>query len=112
MNNENIKMPPKQTLTNSNIKDKDKVVIKMCKKTWNLKTKTLATKYMSVFSRGQWRFFTIQKKKKKEDEDTLIISPLKKKWQMNYIYKKKTILPLNLPFWRDLKKDNLIILLL
>jgi hypothetical protein len=89
MNNENIKMPPKQTLTNSNIKDKDKVVIKMCKKTWNLKTKTLATKYMSVFSRGQWRFFTIQKKKKK-DEDTLIISPLKKndKW---IIYKKKKL---------------------
>jgi hypothetical protein len=93
MNNENIKMPPKQTLTNSNIKDKDKVVIKMCKKTWNLKTKTLATKYMSVFSRGQWRFFTIQKKKKKEDEDTLIISPLKKNDKWIIYIKKKLFYP-------------------
>jgi hypothetical protein len=48
MNNENIKVLPKQAFINSNIKDK--VVIKMCKKTWNLKKKIpLETKYLSVF---------------------------------------------------------------
>jgi hypothetical protein len=34
-NSENTWMPPKQALINSNIKDN--VVIKLCKKSWNLK---------------------------------------------------------------------------
>jgi hypothetical protein len=45
-NNENTQMPLQQGLINYDIKCK--VVIKLSKKTWNLK-KPLRTKYVSVF---------------------------------------------------------------